>query len=66
MSLRLRAVACPRALPMTTSPLPAAHPDAAHYDRTTIVFHWLTAFLVVGLFARAENWIIQPPGTPAR
>ncbi|MGE8642731.1 MAG: cytochrome b [Achromobacter sp.] len=48
------------------SPLPAAHPHTAHYDRTTIVLHWLTAFLVVGLFALAETWSFLPRGTPTR
>nr|WP_315845607.1 cytochrome b [uncultured Achromobacter sp.] len=51
---------------MTTSPLPASHPVSAHYDRGTIVFHWLTAFLVVGLFALAETWSFLPRGTPTR
>jgi cytochrome b561 len=39
-------------------PAPTSVPssDAAHYDKLTIVFHWLTAFLVVALFVSAEVW----------
>lgn len=56
----------PKAQPMKTPPLPAGHPDAARYDRVTIVFHWLTVLLVVGLFALAEIWSFLPRGTPTR
>lgn len=53
---------------MTPSPTPISIPPAAsaHYDRTTIVLHWLTAVLVVGLFALAEIWSFLPRGTPTR
>jgi len=40
--------------------------NSAHYDRCTIVLHWLTAILVVGLFALAEIWAFLPRGTPTR
>lgn len=40
-----------------------ANPDTSitsqprlHYDHATIAFHWLTALLVVGLFASAQVW----------
>ncbi|SSW63907.1 Cytochrome b561 [Achromobacter veterisilvae] len=51
---------------MTTSSSAAAPAALAHYDRATIVFHWLTALLVVGLFALAEAWGFLPRGTPTR
>ncbi|MFF7397388.1 cytochrome b [Achromobacter sp. NPDC008082] len=51
---------------MTPSPMPAATPAPAHYDRMTITLHWLTAVLVVGLFALAEIWSFLPRGTPTR
>ncbi|MGY6273746.1 cytochrome b [Achromobacter denitrificans] len=52
---------------MTSTPSAAAPAaDPAHYDRATIVFHWLTALLVVGLFALAETWSFLPRGTPTR
>ena len=35
------------------------------YDTPTILLHWLTALLVVGLFALAEIWDALPR-TPAR
>ena len=38
----------------------------ARYDRATIVFHWLTAILVMGLFGLAEAWGFLPRGTPTR
>jgi cytochrome b561 len=34
----------------------------ARYDRPTVVFHWLTAVLVVTLFALAETWGFFPRG----
>ncbi len=50
-----------------TTPIPSAAPSGhAHYDRATIAFHWLTAVLVVGLFALAEIWGFLPRGTPTR
>lgn len=51
---------------MTTSSPAAVPADLAHYDRATIAFHWLTAVLVVGLFALAETWEFLPRGTPTR
>lgn len=51
---------------MTTPISPAAQAGLAHYDRTTIVLHWLTAVLVLGLFALAEIWGFLPRGTPTR
>jgi cytochrome b561 len=46
----------------------AASPPAAQtrYDRWTICLHWLTALLVIGLFAAAYVWNSLPPGTPLR
>ncbi len=46
----------------------AAHAPVskARYDRWTICLHWLTALLVVGLFAAAYVWNSLPPGTPLR
>ena len=50
-----------------TTPISFAAPTGpAHYDRITIAFHWLTALLVVGLFALAEIWGFLPRGTPTR
>lgn len=37
-----------------------------HYDRTTIVFHWLTVALVIALFALAEVWDFFPRGSVLR
>ncbi|WMD21384.1 cytochrome b [Achromobacter seleniivolatilans] len=51
---------------MTTPTVPAAQSGVAHYDRASITFHWLTAVLVVGLFALAEIWSFLPRGTPTR
>lgn len=51
---------------MTPSSSAAAPADLAHYDRATIALHWLTALLVVGLFALAETWSFLPRGTPTR
>lgn len=39
---------------------------AARYDGVTIGLHWLTALLVVLLFAMAEIWGFLPRGTPLR
>ncbi|MFC5582784.1 cytochrome b [Rhodanobacter terrae] len=36
------------------------------YDRTTIALHWLTALLVVALFALAEIWDFLPRGAPLK
>ncbi|HYG43923.1 MAG TPA: cytochrome b [Bordetella sp.] len=36
------------------------------YDPGTIVLHWLTALLVVALFAMAQVWESMPHGTPMR
>ena len=38
----------------------------AGYDRTTIILHWLTAVLVIALFAMAETWSFLKHGSPAR
>lgn len=51
---------------MTTTIPPAGPAGVAHYDRVSIAFHWLTAALVVGLFALAEIWGFLPRGTPTR
>jgi cytochrome b561 len=40
--------------------------DKTRYDRLTISLHWLTAVLVVALFAAAYIWNSLPPGTPMR
>jgi cytochrome b561 len=37
-----------------------------HYDRGTIALHWITALLVITLFALAEIWGFLPHGTPLR
>ena len=36
------------------------------YDRITILLHWLTAVLVVALFALAESWDFLRHGSPLR
>ena len=36
------------------------------YDHATIALHWLTAILVIALFALAEAWGFLPRGTPLR
>lgn len=36
------------------------------YDRLTISLHWLTALLVIGLFASAQVWAQLAKGTPLR
>lgn len=48
--------------------LAAAHerPSKTRYDSWTICLHWLTALLVIGLFAAAYVWNSLPPGTPLR
>ncbi|MEN4918811.1 cytochrome b [Achromobacter spanius] len=51
---------------MTTPIYSPAQTDPARYDTTTIVLHWLTAALVLGLFALAEIWGVLPRGTPTR
>lgn len=43
-----------------------AQASPSRYDRPTILLHWLTALLVVGLFALAEIWGALPRGTPTR
>lgn len=45
---------------------PHAASDKTRYDRVTICLHWLTALLVVALFAAAYVWNSLPPGTPLR
>ncbi|EJT04322.1 cytochrome b/b6 domain-containing protein [Rhizobium sp. CCGE 510] len=45
---------------------PRALADASRYDRLTISLHWLTALLVVALFAAAYVWNALPHGTPMR
>jgi len=49
--------------PLTPQPDGAAHP---RYDRGTVALHWITALLVVTLFALAEIWGFLPHGTPLR
>ncbi len=39
---------------------------AVCYDGFTVVLHWLTAVLVISLFALAEIWGFLPHGTPLR
>ncbi|MDR3516479.1 MAG: cytochrome b [Azospirillaceae bacterium] len=41
-------------------------PDEGVYDRLTVVFHWLTAVLVVLLFALSQIWDFLERGTPLR
>ncbi|MFJ2715277.1 cytochrome b [Pseudomonas sp. NPDC087346] len=36
------------------------------YDRLSMSLHWLTALLVIGLFACAQIWEQLPKGTPLR
>jgi cytochrome b561 len=36
------------------------------YDRITILLHWLTAVLVIALFALAESWDFLRHGSPLR
>jgi cytochrome b561 len=45
---------------MQTSSIAAAPMAAIRYDRTTIVLHWLTALLVLVLFALAILWDFVP------
>jgi cytochrome b561 len=40
--------------------------SAARYDRVTICLHWLSALLVIALFAIAYIWNDLPRGTPLR
>jgi cytochrome b561 len=40
--------------------------SASRYDRLTVGLHWLSAALVVALFAAAYVWNSLPPGTPLR
>ncbi len=44
----------------------AAQSTRQVYDRGTIILHWLTAVLVVSLFASAETWWFLPRGTALR
>lgn len=46
--------------------LDATPKNVARYDRLTITLHWLTALLVVSLFALAQVWDILQKGTPLR
>jgi cytochrome b561 len=50
---------------MMNEPMPQAG-DPLHYDRITILLHWLTALLVVTLFALAEIWDFLPHDAPLR
>lgn len=47
-------------------PSPAHTPDNARYDRVTITLHWLTAGLVILLFALALSWDLFEHGSPLR
>src|SRR6478736_4857038 len=38
----------------------------AQYDKTTVILHWLSALLVLVLFASALIWDDLPRGTPLR
>src|SRR4051812_9712411 len=55
----------PMAIDQAAAP-PHAASDKTRYDRVTICLHWLTALLVVALFAAAYVWNSLPPGTPLR
>ena len=46
------------------SPRPAD--VSPRYDRWTICLHWLSAFLIIALFASAYVWDDLPRGTPLR
>lgn len=37
--------------------------EKLHYDPLTVAFHWVTALLVITLFALAESWGFFPRGT---
>jgi len=41
-------------------------PSSPRYDGMTIALHWLTAFLVVALFALALGWDLFDHGSPIR
>ena len=41
-------------------------PGREHYDHATLFLHWLTAALVVALFATAQVWSFLAKGTPLR
>ena len=45
---------------------PRAAADTSRYDKMTIALHWLTAILVIALFAAAYVWNSLPKGTPLR
>jgi cytochrome b561 len=47
-------------------PLPEAVSVPAGYDGLAMALHWITAVLVVSLFALAEIWGFLPRGTPLR
>ena len=51
---------------MNPLPLSGDAGSPTRYDTPTILLHWLTALLVIGLFALAEIWDALPRGTPAR
>ena len=48
--------------PAAMAAAPTEQP-AGRYDRVTILLHWLTALLVVSLFALAETWGFLPRGS---
>lgn len=48
------------------APAQAQTPNLAHYDRFTITLHWLTAGLVILLFALALGWDLFEHGSPLR
>lgn len=49
---------------MTAAPPPTTTRE--RYDRATLFFHWLTAALVLTLFATAQIWGFLAKGTPLR
>jgi len=53
---------------MPTSTTAALHsaPARDRYDSLTIFFHWLTALLVIALFASAQIWGLLAKGTSLR
>ena len=46
--------------------IPPQSASTARYDRVTICLHWLSALLVIALFAAAYIWNDLPKGTPLR
>jgi cytochrome b561 len=49
-----------------TTDIMTSGPVRLRYDRLAIALHWLTALLVIALFASAETWGFLPKGTALR